>query len=168
MFFSNSIVIVVAAMAGLAFAAQADYTPLTASNQSNMSITDVQYALKDLVDPADVVHFGHDGVLRVFNADTLAVQHAVPLTPAQVVEYLATVQQNDPASFDGVNGYNVPESALLKPADDLVAQVRLALKNTDAAMFEAASQEAQDSAGLGKRPTLPCSSYLFQVWANAQ
>jgi hypothetical protein len=51
-----------------------------------MSVTELQFSLKELVQPLDIVHIGDDGVLRVFNTVDFTVQHAVPLTAEQATE----------------------------------------------------------------------------------
>lgn len=138
---------------------------LTPSTQSNISITDIHFSLKDLVQPFDVVHLAHDGVLRVFNTLNLTAHHAIPLSPSQVVEYLADDSSDIAAQFAGANGYNVPESQRLNPADEIVEQLRTSLENTKKEM-ENPTAVGSDEGKLAGRPTLPCRSYLCRYTAT--
>src|SRR4051812_45379407 len=95
-----------------------------------MSVIDIQLSLKGIVQPYDVVHLGHDGVLRVFCTVNFTVQHSIPLTTSQIAEYVGSDDKDRSSSFTGVNGWNVPESKLLAPEDHIIAEVKVSLEKT--------------------------------------
>ncbi|PMD45585.1 hypothetical protein L207DRAFT_578495 [Hyaloscypha variabilis F] len=129
-----------------------------APSYSNMSVTELQFSLKELVQPLDIVHIGDDGVLRVFNTVDFTVQHAVPLTAEQATEFAGNVDDTTSAPFVNVNGYNVPSTQLLSPPEPIVTKLKNAIASTKAEMANL-SQPAP-AGELAGRPTLPCNSYL--------
>lgn len=129
-----------------------------------MSVTEIHFALKDIVQPFDIVHLAFDGVLRVFNTANLTAHYAIPLTPSQITEYLSDDAESFAASFADANGHMVPASQLLNPSDEIVEQLRTNLENTKNEM-ESPSQSTDVVGELHGRPTLPCRSYLC-LWTS--
>jgi hypothetical protein len=124
-----------------------------------MSVTDIQYSLKRVVSPLDIVHLGDDGILRAFNTSDFTVHHALPLTTSQAIEYARSIDSDISANFAGVNGYDVPEEQHHTPSAETVAQLKDAIERTREEM-EKPSIAAKPEGTLEGRPMLSCHSYL--------